>query len=161
MRHVLVRCVLVVTCVTGFALPALAQVPTGGLEAENYPEVEYLIEGLPDDARAIGLTKSHLRTRVELRLREARLVPIDSTNNDSPTPILYVAVMVVGEAFSIDLKFARWVSYIVDSLEYFGRIISWETGNLGTHGGNAAYIIDSMDRYLDQFLNEYLKTNQR
>jgi len=55
MRHFLIRVVLVVTCVTGSALPALAQGRGTGLEVADYKTVVYLIEVLSDDAAEIGL----------------------------------------------------------------------------------------------------------
>jgi len=49
MRHSLIRFVLVVTCVTGSALPALAQAPVfgTGLEVADYKTVTYVIKACP------------------------------------------------------------------------------------------------------------------
>ena len=39
--------------------------------------------------------------------------------------------------------------------------VVWWEHVAGSHTGNAAYILDSLDIYLTKFLNEYLKVNQK
>ena len=34
---------------------------------------------------------------------------------------------------------------------------TWEKGGIGTHGGDAAYILSGISGYMDEFLVEYLR----
>ena len=159
MRHSLIRLVLVVTCVTGSAILALAQQSGTGLEVADYRTVPYIVAGLSDDAAKAGLDLNRLRTRLELRLRQADLVPLDEVI--VPAAFLYLEVLVVGEAFSIELQFRRPVSFSDAGLEYrVSHASVWQVNFAGTHTNDAAFIIDVVDQGLDQFLNQYLKVNQ-
>ena len=51
--------------------------------------------------------------------------------------------------------------HTVAGREFFKAATTWSQGTTGTHGGNAEFIIGGVDALLDEFLNEYLKTNQR
>ena len=114
---------------------------------------------MPDAAAEIGLTKNRLQTRLELRLRQAGLVPAGF--GGSPSGYLYLRVTVTSGAFCIDLNFNRTVSFSDAGLEHivFGAAV-WSTGSTGTHGSNPEYIVGTLDKTLDEFLNEYLKVNQ-
>ena len=166
MRYCLIRFVLVVTCVTGSALPALAQAVQAaefgtGLKVADYKTLGLLIEDLPDGAREIGLTRNRLRTRLELRFRQAGLVPLVPSPSTAFGPYLYVQVLVINSAYTIHLSFLRRVSFLETGREY--TVVSakvWWNGSLGSHGGSSEYIVADLDLLLDKFLNEYLKVNQ-
>ena len=160
MRQSVCRAVLAIAFVTGVGVPADAQLPNfgSGLEVPNYKELPYLVESVSDAARAIGLTTDRLTTRLELRLREAGLVPVGTSYQH----YVYLNVSVIGGAFSSNIRLNRFVSYLVDGREYvYSGATTWSVLGSGTHGGSAAYILDAVDSQLDEFLNEYLKTNQR
>ncbi len=36
---------------------------------------------------------------------------------------------------------------------------TWETGSLGTHGGDAGFILQAVAEHTDKFVNEYLRVN--
>ena len=36
---------------------------------------------------------------------------------------------------------------------------TWNTGFAGTHGGNAGYVLSSVSRDADKFIDEYLRVN--
>ncbi len=77
--------------------PAGAQPESkSGLETANYKHVAVVVEGLPADARRIGLTKDRIRTRVELRLRSAGLTPGNDFSKNETS--LYVNVNVGASA---------------------------------------------------------------
>lgn len=48
-----------------------------GLEVENHKKVNVKVESLPQDALDIGLTKSRVDSRVNVRLRQVGLRPVD------------------------------------------------------------------------------------
>ena len=160
MRHSLIRFVLVVTCVAGLALPALAQAPQfgTGLEVADYKTVGYLVEGLSNDEAEMGLNENRLQTRVELRLRQAGLVP--ALAQTGQLPYLSLEVTVHSQAFAIRLRFMRLVSFSDSGRDYYKNAAVWSTGATGIHAGDPEYIVGSVDQRLDEFLNEYLKVNQ-
>ena len=129
-----------------------------GLEVENYSFVCIIIETLPEGATEVGLTKDRVLPRVELRLRQAGLHPGEQRSGEC----LYVSINVVGQAFSVHLAFLRWVSYVVgENRQLRVHAATWNTGGAGTHGRDSEYIVQGLDRHLDQFVNEYLKANGR
>ena len=58
------------------------------------PPLDLIVEGLPEDAEEIGLTRERIQTAAESRLRAARLYDAEAGH------YLYVNVNVVGRAFS-------------------------------------------------------------
>ena len=131
------------------------QAPLGtGLEIDNYQLVRVLVE---DDKaiEQIGLTTDRIRTRVELRLQQARL----KLGHRPDRAFLYVNVNVAGHGFAIQLAFKRWVSYLVGNVARQRLASTWDTGRAGTYTKNPEYIIQQLDILLDEFLNEYLKAN--
>ena len=109
-----------------------------------------------------------IRTRVELRLRSINLTPLPE--NDIRRHMLHVGINGIGNAFQVRVAFLRDANYLVTELDSNGELIvinvyqrlvpSWIEGMTGYHGGDATFVLDSMDQYLDQFLNEYLTANQ-
>ena len=114
-----------------------------------------LVEQLPDDAANTGLTRDALQAAAESRLRAARLYTSDTVRANS---YLYVNVNVVGRAFAISLEFRK---YVFDpATGGSGSATTWDTGTLGTHGGNASFVLGSVSRNLDRFLVEFLRVNE-
>jgi hypothetical protein len=140
--------------------PASAQLsPESGLETVNYKYVSVVIEGLPADAGSIGLTKDRVQTRVELRLRSAGLTL--GHNSAKNKVYLYVNVNVSGGTFATSIEYKRLVDFTTGNRLYRLMATTWEFNIVGTHGRDAAYIMNGLDQYLDKFLNEYLKANQK
>lgn len=146
--------------VLAFALaaPLDGQTPThgSGLEVTNYETVDLLIDPLNDHASRIGLTEARLRTRIELRLRQARLTP----GGRGADEYLYVVVHVVGGAFHVSVEFIRPVTYFVGSKPRSLVATVWGKATTGTHGSDPEYIVQAVDGQMDRFLNEYLAANQ-
>ncbi len=140
--------------------PAGAQlVSDSGLETANYKSVAVLVEDLPAGAGRIGLTKDRIRTRVELRLRSAGLTPgNDSSKNHA---LLYVNINVGNGAFSTSVEYNRRVEFTTGNRRYGSFGTTWTAASTGTHGRDAAYIVNWLDQHLDKFLNAYLKANQK
>jgi hypothetical protein len=96
---------------------------------------------------------------VELRLRSAGLTPgNDIAKNKS---YLHVNVTILGSAFGISVEYQRPVDFTTGNRQYRHVTAMWESSTPGIHGGDAAYIINQLDPLLDEFLNEYLKANQK
>jgi hypothetical protein len=127
-----------------------------GLEVENVNEMQIIVEDLNNEASKIGLTKEDIITKCESKLRQFRIKPVEDTD-----AYLYVAVNVVGNGFSISIEFSRKVLYKVGNKTYYKYGTStWSTIATGTYGqGKQNFILDGIDKYLEHFLNEYLKAN--
>ncbi len=119
-----------------------------------------VVQGLPDNAGKIGLRKEDTETTTRSRLRGARIY------GKSADPYLYVNVNVVGPAFALDVEFRRRVRVSrpfgeepkgADPLT--GYASTWRAGGAGTHGGDASYVLSSVSRYVDKFIDEYLRVN--
>ena len=115
-----------------------------------------VVENLPDGASKIGLTKEAIQAAAESRLRSARLY---RSMLGPPYHHLYVNVNVYRMAFNIVLKFKK---NVLDSLSgNTGIAATWDVGSTGTHGGNANYILSLISQYLDKFLVEFLRVNEK
>ena len=113
-----------------------------------------VVEGLPDDAATIGLTKDSIEAAVRSRLRAARLYTADFSPH-----YLYVRVTVLGLAFSTEMHFNK---ILADPLnDKLGSAITWSKVSLGTHKGeDPNYILGSLSQKADTFIDEYLRVNE-
>jgi hypothetical protein len=132
-------------------------VSESGLEAPGYKTVQILIIGNGLDK--IGLTEERIRTKCELRLRQANLNPIPKAK--LPLHYLGISVTVADGAFAIQVEFTRPVTFMVNGKEYWTLGTTWERNSAGTHGRDPEYVIQTLDRHLDDFLNDYLKANAK
>ncbi len=133
-----------------------------GLEVNDYRTIRISVEEVTEDLKEIGVTTERVQTRVELRLRSLNLIP--SLNSFSRNGVLSVRVGGVGNAFNVSLKYSRAGSYFVccqAPFTAYRRLVSvWDTGRLGTHGGDLNFVLKALEFALDEFLNEYLAANQ-
>ena len=150
----------------GFAaIPAFAE----ELKAQPYTELDRfqlytnckpvytVVEGLPEIAKQLGLTRSDIQVTVESRLRAARIYTIEPG-----TPNLYVAVRIVGVAFSINIELEK--KFFDVSSNNFGIASTWSkgmTGVIGSGGGGANYIVGLLGQLLDRFVVDYLRVNEK
>jgi len=140
--------------------PAGAQIQSdSGLETANYKSVAVLVEELSADARRIGLTRDRIQTRVELRLRSAGLTPGKGSSKNAA--YLYVRVKLGGSAYSAAVEYKRQVVFITGNRRYVYTATTWESANIGTHARSVVYIMNGLDKLLDEFSNAYLKANQK
>ncbi|MYG00376.1 hypothetical protein F4212_14775 [Candidatus Poribacteria bacterium] len=140
----------------------------------------FLHVGLQNDKAEADLTTTRIKTAVESRLRGARIYGGDSGKATMHDPVLAVQVQIVGYAFWVGFSFVqnvitlRAIENILDDPERelpieatiglasafaSSRAPTWEKATLGTHGGDAGYILQSVAEKMDQFINEYLRVN--
>ena len=106
----------------------------------------------PKSAADIGLTTEAVTVAVRSRLRAARLY-----RAERGTPFFSVAVTVIGTAFDVSVAYSKWVK---DSASGLSRGAgTWGEGFTGTHGRDASYILSSVSRKVDKFIDEYLRVN--
>jgi len=110
------------------------------------------VEDLHKDAAGIGLTREAVIVAARSRLRAARLY------RAAPgTPFLSISVNVVGAAFGALVEYNKWMTDRASGVSRGGP--AWSTASTGTHGGNAPYILSSVSRHMDKFIDEYLRVN--
>jgi hypothetical protein len=127
-----------------------------GLEVENRNgPLKLIIEKLSQDASRIGLTKDRIKTKCELRLRQAGI----GISSETLANTLYVNINVGRKAFSCSLEFRRLVNYTVGKIQYETIATTWQDGGHGLHGEDSKYTINFLDELLDKFLNDFLATN--
>ena len=110
-----------------------------------------VVESLDQDAADIGLAKDAIETAVRSRLRGARLYDAGGFE------FLYVNVAVVGQAYSMRIAYHKLVLDFASEQIYPTE--TWHTGSVGTHGGDAGYVLSSVSRGVDEFIDEYLRVN--
>ena len=148
MHKILILSLLVVL----FAVPA-----SGVTEHEKFqfynqcsPVSLYWVE-LNEDAKKLGITEKTVRNLVESRLRSARIYDEKSESS------LLAEINVFENYFTVYLGYFP----VVRSLGGYGVAETWRKTASGTHKGNKNSILSPFPEYIDEFINEYLKVNQK
>ena len=123
--------------------------------------VDLTVEGLDNDGAKIGLTEEAIETAVRSRLRSARIY------GDAPlAPWLYVNVAVLHNAFNVTVQLNRSMEInlpfwrLPEGVEpLVGYAVTWQAGTIGTHTDDPSYILSSVERIADRFIDEYLRVN--
>ena len=137
------------------ALPAASQTVSDRDKFKLWNEckpVWLLAEDLSEDADKIDLKKENIAVTVRSRLRGARIY-----TGDLGSPYLYVVVSVVGKGFSIRLELKKFVHDPVSGQS--GIASRWRHGYTGTHPDNSDYILSTVGKATDKFIDEYLRVN--
>ena len=104
------------------------------------------------DYAAIGLTTDRIQTMAESRLRAARLYDADAET------ILSVFVRVSSRAFTSEVSYYKPLYDVVSDVTAYAK--TWIKSSVGTHGGDAGYILQGLSEKLDEFILEYLRVNE-
>ena len=113
--------------------------------------MDLLVEKLPDDAAAIGLTMEAIEVAVRSRLRSGRLY------SDDAWAYLYVNMNVQSSGFAITVNYYKSVMDIATTLER--RAATWDRGAAGTHGQDPNFILSNVVQHADAFIDGYLRVN--
>ncbi len=147
----------------------LAAPPGSGLEVDRLRDIKLVVAALPNGLREIGLTEDQIRTRLESRLRSINLRPLPE--DEARPEWLSVEINGVGSAYRIDLLFKRrafnyltvptdvFVPTDVEVAMFTSEAVTWSIGSVGNHGGDMNFVLNSVDRHLEQFLEAYLAAN--
>ena len=111
-----------------------------------------IVNDLSDDAEAIDLTMGRVRTMAESRLRAARLY--DET---SAYAYLRVYIAVRGEAVYLEVSLEKILHDSVS--DWYEFAMTWRVVSLGTHGGDAGFVLQHLSESLDESILEYLRVN--
>lgn len=122
-----------------------------GVEGERFPDL-----------------RERIHTMAESRLRAARLYP-DSVGEylaerfpgmELPGRAhLGLAVTIVGAAFSTSLTYEKRMLDRATNDESWGLALDGIRASTGTHGGNAAFVLQGLSEALDGFIADYLRVN--
>ena len=112
-----------------------------------------LVEPPEGRGEEIGMTEERIQTAAESRLRAARLYTTDNQDH-----FLYVNVNISDRAFSIHVGYSKWLHDT--TLAQGGMAETWHAGSVGTHGGDAGYILQTLSEHMDRFVVEYLRVNE-
>ena len=115
-----------------------------------------VVEGLPDDAAAIGLAEDAITVAARSRLRAARIYT--EAGSEAEWSSLYINANVVGPAYGISVKYRKYVNDLATMLE--GAAITWVSSSTGTHGRDPTYVSSNVAGHIDRFIDEYLRVNE-
>jgi hypothetical protein len=127
-----------------------------GLEANEYQHV-WLYVGV-DDAADIGLTEELVQAKAESLLRSAGMT-LQVTADPHCEETLGCCVETYRHAFFVEVQFWRNVLYSARGENYWKYVQVYSTASFGTHTKDPEFVIDSLGRRIEKFLNDYSKAN--
>ena len=113
------------------------------------------VEALSEDADKIGFTRDSILNDVKTRLCSVRAY--DSYEVGKLRPILYVRVLLLGEAYGIEVWYQKLM--LDPESGQPGYATTWQAGGIGDEGG-ADVIREQVCQYIERFLGEYLLVNK-
>ncbi|WP_419935743.1 hypothetical protein [Candidatus Palauibacter sp.] len=121
------------------------------------PDVNLQLDG---DHGVSELTEERLQRAIDSRLRAARLYesPDPTLRRTTDWTIVYASVHVVAVAFHVQFEHRKLLRDPMTSET--GTAGTWDRSVTGTHGGDGEYIVGPVTRFLDEFLDEYLRVNE-
>ena len=102
----------------------------------------------------LGLTEEAVQDAVELKLRSARLYD----ESDLLADYLLVRVNVTLQAFTVSSDFQRWVSESISGESWYAT--TFDIAYFGSHGSDIDFILQGVERSVDDFILEYLRANE-
>ena len=138
-----------------------------GLEVDNYKAVRLRIEDLSGSAKEF-LTERRIRNHIESRLRSVGLTP-----DSGPDAYLYINVTVLpieigtrttAVNYMVSLDFRRAFDFKAGGQTFRFVGPAWYAApflGVSTEANVAATVLKTLDSQVGEFLNEYLKTNQK
>ena len=160
-KSVIIALMLLVPTLFGIE-PVLAQDKKMAVKEErqrfelfaNCQPLYLLVESLPEHANRIGLKKIDIILAAESRLRSARIY-----TDRVLAPVLYINVNVVGLAYNVSFELKK---IVYDALSgKTGDATTWVISATGTHGQHKDAILNAVDDFMDLFILEFLRANDK
>jgi hypothetical protein len=136
------------------AVPASAQTDYEKFQFYNKCSLVSLAALLNEEAKKLGITEREIRNLAKSRLRSARIYDEESIS----TLIVAIEVSKKSPTYSTNIVFN------IPVRTYWGEkgpAGTWTRGGWGMHEGNHNYILSTLPQYIDEFINLYLKVNQK
>jgi hypothetical protein len=131
-----------------------------GLEVQNVKQIPVWVTPIDETTKKMGLTDERIKTKCEFKIRQMKLEPVDFRITYPPQPYqLMISIQATESSFLVELTFLRRVNYEVGGKLYEIYAPTWLTNGFGTHGNDSEYILSALDGKLEEFLNEFVKTN--
>ena len=131
-----------------------------GLEVLPGTKICVIVENISADAKAIGLTKELITTKVELQLRRNGVLVGTEDDAAESGMFLYVTCGVTDIAYALNIHFKRFVFYRVGDDLHSVTASTYQKGGRGTHAYDSQYVIQFLIDLIDMFSNDFLKANQ-
>ena len=161
MRKILIYCWIILLFLLGVK-NSFAEEGTG-MELANYQQPGILVEQLSGEAKKLALTEKMIEAAVIFKLKQAELEP-RALNKDADSygdAYIYVNVSLVGVAFTVTLALNRTVLYKTGDTYYvLNSNPTWIRSITGTHANNRKFVLQSVSKILDVFLDEYFEANR-
>lgn len=106
---------------------------------------------LDENTKKIGITEQAVRNLVESRLRSARI------HGEKSKSFLIVEISGIEDYFTVYLGYFP----VVQSQGGYGIAETWRRIASGVYTGNKKSILAAFPNYMDEFINKYLKVNQK
>ena len=129
---------------------------SNGMDVADVDTIRIVIDGINQSFISKGVTEKRVLNKVEAKARQFRIIPVDEKEDGT---FLYVSMGSVGNSFNISINFARTVSYVVNDESFRTLAKTWGTRISGVNSTSSGFIMSSLDELLEEFFNEYLKTN--
>lgn len=144
--------------VFSFHSRAQSSIQPNGLEMLDYKKLGLDIEIISNYSTLLSLDKERVYLKCKSKLDQSGIKLIDPEQAEAT---LKVNINIEDFAYNVELDFSRIVSYSVKKKGDFQvNGITWNRGTTGTHEESAGIIMLALDELLNNFLEEYVKTNQ-
>jgi len=132
-----------------------------GLEVKDPGRLKILIAKLGQESQEWGLTEKRIRSEIEEQLKSLKIISLPE--NDFSLPYrFYLEIQLLDTVFQIRVAFERVVSYRVGNKEYHTFASVFHRNSIGINSkkdGN--HPLKILHRFLDDFLKEFGKANQK
>ncbi|MEJ2050286.1 MAG: hypothetical protein P8Y60_10700 [Calditrichota bacterium] len=137
---------------------AQSSIQPSGLEMSDYKKLGLDIEIVSSYGTLLNLDRERAYLKCKTKFDQFSITLIDPELAEAT---LKVNINIEDFAYHVGLDFSRMVSYSVKKKGDFHVYgITWHRSTTGTHQESAGVIMLALDELLDNFLEEYVKTNQ-
>ena len=135
-----------------------------GLGPDDPSRLHVVVESLGPDAATIGLTVARIENRIRVRLAQASINVIPSTQYIEDGAYLYMNINVLNRAASICVELNRFVTFTAKGVEVLQSATTWDRCGLATlrapDSSEGDYVMSLVDQMMDSFLADYFQANR-
>lgn len=155
--RLLIFLIIIFLCTEGFSQANIIN-SKDGLEVNDGKKICYVIT--LQNSSNHSIYESYIKTKIELSFRRFGINPIEVYGADqAPDGFLHIMVTIYNNGFNVFLTYRRSVFFMIDDNFYMCRADTWSDGSSGTFSGNQDFINSTVRKYVEQFINDFLKAN--